>query len=34
MFPAGTRRKLFLTRTTAVDAQQMSKIQSRLVIKP
>ena len=31
----GTRSKtLFLTSTTAVDTQQMSKIQSRLVVKP
>ena len=31
----GTRSKTsFLTSTTAVDTQQMSKIQSRLVVKP
>ena len=34
-FPVGTRSKTsFLTSTTAVDTQQMSKIQSRLVVKP
>ena len=31
----GTRSKtLFLTSTTAMDTQQRSKIQNRLVIKP
>ena len=34
-FPMGTRRKTsFLTSATAVDTQQISKIQSRLVVKP
>ena len=33
-FPAGTVNKTFLTSTTAMDTQQMSKIQSRLAIKP
>ena len=34
-FPVGTRSKTsFLTSTTAVDTQQMSKTQSRLVVKP
>ena len=34
-FPVGTRSKtLFLASTTAVDTQQMSKMQSRLVVKP
>ena len=33
--PVGTRSKTsFLTSTTAVDTQRMSKIQSRLVAKP
>ena len=33
--PMGTRRKTsFLTSATAVDTQQISKIQSRLVVKP
>ena len=33
--PVGTRSKTsFLTSTTAVGTQQMSKIQSRLVVKP
>ena len=34
-FPVGTRnRTSFLTSTTAVDTQQMSKIQTTLVVKP
>ena len=34
-FPVDTRFKTsFLTSTTAVDTQQMSEIQSRLVVKP
>ena len=33
-FPVGNRSKTFLTSTTAVDTQQMSKIQSKLVVKP
>ena len=34
-FPVGIRNKTsFLTRTTAVDTQHMSKTQSRLVVKP
>ena len=34
-FPVGTRSKTsFLTSTNAVDTQQMSKIQGRLVVKP
>ena len=32
-FPVSTRSKTYLTGTTAVDTQQMSKIQSRLVAK-
>ena len=34
IFSVGTRNKTFLTSTTTVDTQQMSKIQSRLVVKP
>ena len=34
-FPVGARSKRsFLTSTTAVTTQQMSKVQSRLVVKP
>ena len=33
-FPVGTRNKTFLIGTTAMDIQPMSKIQSRLVVKP
>ena len=34
-FPVGTRSKTsFLTSTTVVDTQQISKIQSRLIVKP
>ena len=34
-FPVGTRSKTsFLTSATAVDTQQMSKIQSGLMVKP
>ena len=33
-FPVDARSKTFLTSTTAVDIQQTSKIQSRLVVKP
>ena len=33
-FPVSTRSKTFLTRKTAMGIQQMSKIPSRLVVKP
>ena len=33
-FPYETRNKTFLTSTNTVNTQQMSKIQSRLVVKP